>query len=143
MRRKSAFLVTIVALLLALTLPASTVLATGSRVYVDVVPLSGANEVPGPGDPDGRGLSIVVIVPEKDLVCWFNSWRNLAPVTAGHIHGPISEGDPSPVLVPFANPAHGCIVDTDADAIAANPTDYYVNLHTAEFPPGAIRGGLD
>ena len=38
----------------------------------------------------------------------------------------------------------GCVeVDRDlAEAIAADPRGYYVNVHNAEFPGGAIRGQL-
>jgi hypothetical protein len=28
------------------------------------------------------------------------------------------------------------------DPIVANPSAYYVNVHTAEFPGGAVRGQL-
>jgi hypothetical protein len=150
MRRKSAFLVTIVALLLALTLPASTVSATGSHLFVDTTRLTGAAEFPGPGDPDASGFAIVLIAPEKDLVCWLINWRNVdgEPIF-GHIHQ-APAGASGPVVVPFQNaageetPRHGCRIDPDADAIAANPTGYYVNIHSASaFPGGAIRGQLD
>jgi CHRD domain len=38
----------------------------------------------------------------------------------------------------------GCttIVDDLAAAISADPEDFYVNVHNAEFPAGAIRGQL-
>jgi len=32
--------------------------------------------------------------------------------------------------------------DADLDAIIANPAGYYVNIHTEDFPAGAIRGQL-
>jgi hypothetical protein len=149
MRRKTTFLATIVAITLALTLQVSAVSAH-SRVFVDFVPLNGANEAPGPGDPDASGFSVILIVPDKDLVCWFNTWRNVDGTNVfGHIHR-APAGVPGPVVVPFQSspgvesPRRGCIVDADADAIVANPTGYYVNLHTADaFPAGAIRGQID
>jgi hypothetical protein len=123
--------------------------AVGSRIYVDVVRLTGAAEVPGPGDPDASGISIIVIVPDKDLVCWVNRWRNIDGTGFfGHIHvGAVGVGGPP--VVPFQSPPgvesprHGCLVDPDADAIVANPANYYVNIHSSAFPPGAIRGQLD
>jgi hypothetical protein len=148
MRKRASLIATIVALTFALIMPASIASATGSRVFVDFVPLSGANEVGG-GDPDGRGFAVIVIVPQKDLVCWFNTWRGLDSGVFGHIHN-APAGVNGPVVVPFQQPAgvesprHGCIVDADADLIVANPSAYYVNLHTPnEFPGGAIRGQLD
>jgi hypothetical protein len=150
MRRRSAFLATIVALMLALSLQVSAVSATGSGVYADVVRLTGAAEFPGPGDPDASGFAIIVIVPEKDLVCWFINWRNVdgEPIF-GHIHR-APAGASGPVVVPFQSPPgtesprHGCIVDADADLVAANPTGHYVNIHSGSaFPGGAIRGQLD
>ena len=65
-----------------------------------------------------------------------------------HIHfaSPTSAG---PLVVPFSNPAVNqfsqCVTvanEAAADNIAANPGDYYLNLHTSEFPPGAIRSQL-
>jgi hypothetical protein len=45
----------------------------------------------------------------------------------------------------FDGSSEGCAEDQDADvlqAIVDDPAGYYVNLHTEEFPPGAIRGQL-
>lgn len=145
MRRMLVILATTVALMLALTLPASTVSASSSPVYVDVAHLTGAAEVPGPGDPDATGFAVILIVPEKDLVCWKLGWRGIdGTVTAAHIHGPANETQAAGVLVPLSvDPSRGCVTDSDADAIAANPTMYYVNIHSTVFPGGAIRGQLD
>jgi hypothetical protein len=69
---------------------------------------------------------------------------------AAHIHkgGPSAAG---PVVVALAPPksgtagaVSGCLTYPKAtlSAIAANPGRYYVNVHTTDFPDGAIRGQL-
>ena len=109
--------------------------------------LSGANEVPGPGDPDGRGRAVVKLLPRFDAVCFRLQWRNIGTPTAGHIHQG-AKGVAGDIVVPlFSGQADhvGCVNDVDRGLIRAirrNPRDYYVNIHTTEFPDGAIRGQL-
>jgi hypothetical protein len=109
--------------------------------------MTGANEVPGPGDPDGTGTARITINPGQSRICYELTVSNIATATAAHIHSaPV--GVAGPVVVPLAAPSdgrsQGC-VDVDrslADAIRKAPQGYYVNVHNAEFPAGAIRGQL-
>jgi hypothetical protein len=109
--------------------------------------LTGAAEVPGPGDTDGIGAAVVTIDTDADRVCWLIAVKRIQlPAAAAHIHAG-SATVAGPVVVDFTAPnafgiSFGCTVDTDADAIAANPAGFYVNVHTAEFPAGAVRGQL-
>jgi hypothetical protein len=110
--------------------------------------LTGGAEAPGPGDADGSGAAAVTIDSTNDEVCFDISWTGIASATLAHIHvGP--PGTPGPVVVDFtphidalAELASGCVIDTDADAISTNPANYYVNVHNADFPGGAVRGQL-
>lgn len=110
--------------------------------------LSGAQEVPKPGDPDGSGRFEVSIADRVDQFCYeFKDVRGIAAPTAAHIHrGAI--GVAGPVVVPLDPPADGhskgCkdVAEAIADEIKANPAGFYVNVHNAEFPDGAIRGQL-
>jgi CHRD domain len=110
--------------------------------------LNGDNEVPGPGDDDGFGAAGLLINTRTGRVCFALFVRHIAAATAAHIHvgGPTVAG---PVVVPLEPPptsgfSVGCAMasPTLAADIANNPGNYYVNVHNAEFPAGAIRGQL-
>lgn len=111
--------------------------------------LTGAVEVPGPGDPDGAGTAWISLNQGQGEVCFNIEYTGLVDVRAAHIH-PGAAGVAGPPLVPFAldsDPSTGISGCTAAPAdvikaIRQNPADYYVNVHTAEFGPGAIRGQL-
>jgi hypothetical protein len=111
--------------------------------------LTGAAEVPGPGDPDGTGSAVITLNQGQGEVCWEISVSNITlPATAAHIHvAPV--GVAGPVVVPLSAPeasgfSSGC-ANADQDLIKAirqNPEAYYVNVHTTDFPAGAVRGQL-
>ena len=107
--------------------------------------LSGANEVDDPGDPDGTGSAEVVIDVDTSEVCFTITFDGIDPVAA-HIHEGASDVNGG-VVVDFDwenNPGEGCVAGDSAvvSAIVADPSGYYVNVHTAEFAAGAIRGQL-
>jgi hypothetical protein len=110
--------------------------------------LSGAAEVPGPGDPDGTGSASVTIDTANSQVCYTLFVQNLTlPAAAAHIHrGTAGEG--GDVVVPFdivpdaTGNAVSCVAVDAAllSEIAQNPAGFYVNVHTSDFPDGAVRG---
>lgn len=111
--------------------------------------MSGAQEAPGPGDPDGRGIAILRLNPGQEQVCFELFVENITlPASAAHIHeapagvaGPVVRG----LAAPNANgEASGC-VPLDRDEIMEiilEPEEYYVNVHTSDYPAGAVRGQL-
>ena len=110
--------------------------------------LSGAAEVPGPGDPDGRGNAHIRLLPRFDSVCFRLKWRNIGDPTAAHIHRG-AKGVAGPVVVPLFVDSNarrrGCVTgvsDELSQEIRRNPRGFYVNVHNSEFPMGAIRGQL-
>jgi len=132
-------------LLSALALSVVAVADDGGRPLATT--LTGAAEVPGPGDPDGSGTATIRLNVGQGEVCFELAVSGIAPATASHIHV-APAGVPGPVVVPLAPPtsgtSSGCVA-ADPDLIkniVKNPQDYYVNVHNAEFPGGALRGQL-
>jgi hypothetical protein len=83
----------------------------------------------------------------QEEVCFELTVSGIAPATAAHIHaGPA--GVAGPVVVgltpPTSGTSSGCVSadSTLIKAIIQNPEQYYVNVHNAEFPAGAVRGQL-
>lgn len=107
--------------------------------------MDGAHEVPGPGEATGAGVATLTVSAAK--VCYELTAQHVAAPTAAHIHkgaagvaGPVSLA----LTPPTDAPAKGC-ADVDAalaSDLAAHPEAYYVNVHNAAFPAGAIRGQL-
>lgn len=136
-------------ILLLLTVLALTgIAADGGRKFTTT--LSGAAEIPGPGDMDGSGTATVTLNPGMGQVCWeIHVSGILLPATGAHIHRINPATGFGGVVVPLSAPdgsghSSGCI-DADRDLlvdIIQNPEGYYVNVHTTEYPAGAIRGDL-
>jgi hypothetical protein len=129
----------------ALALPATASADTRTHV-ITATRLTGAVEVPGPGDPDGRGFAVVAADAKSGKICYHLFVRRIEPATAAHIHvGP--PGVAGPIVQELEAPTDGFSADcvenaTIAAALVANPADYYVNVHNAPFPAGAVRGQL-
>jgi CHRD domain len=149
MTRKLSLAGGVVALVAALTIPA----ASAAPAVQLSAKLKGAAEVPGPGDPNGKGQVFVAVKKQKRKVCFGLEFRRIGDPTAAHIHkggpddaGPVkvllfedSEGLPSPGAV------DGCVRRVKKKIVrqlSRNPEKFYVNVHNDEFPDGAIRGQL-
>jgi D-alanyl-D-alanine carboxypeptidase len=117
--------------------------------------LSGAEEV-GPageldvGDPDGSGVTTVAVSSATRRVCFELSVHSVdLPAVAAHVHA-ARPGVNGPVVIPLQAPdgvgrASGCARDLDralVEDLLSDPTSYYVNVHTAALPEGAVRGQL-
>jgi hypothetical protein len=109
--------------------------------------LTGAAEVPGPGDADGGGSANLTINPGQGQVCYTLSVSDIDPATMAHIHK-AAVGVAGPVVVALRAPTNGSskacatVGRPLALDILKSPADYYVNVHNQPFPSGAIRGQL-
>jgi len=100
-------------------------------------------------DADGTGSATITLDPAAGTACWELSVENIEPVTQSHIHVGAA-GVSGDVVVPldvdgFEGTSDGCTEGVDATVlqeIIDDPAGYYVNIHTADFPGGAIRGQL-
>ncbi len=132
---------------------ASTIFGATTPASADsatlVAYMTGANERPNPGDPDGVGRAVITINDDTNTICVATQFTGIdMPLTGYHIHvAPPTEA--GPVVVPFTPPtsqnSYECrVVENEAllDNIAANPHQYYINLHNTPFPGGALRGQL-
>ena len=130
-----------VGVILAAVVPALALGSAAKTVKLEAK-LAGKNEVPKAAGATGEAY--VQITGTK--VCWqFTDLKGIAGATASHIHkgGATTAG---PVVLPLggAFKKTGC---TSAPAsvgaaIAANPKAFYVNIHNAKYPAGALRGQL-
>jgi hypothetical protein len=105
--------------------------------------------VPNQGDLDGTGSAKITVNPGQGEVCYELSVAGITlPATGAHIHEGVA-GENGPVVVPLEPPdangvSSGCVeVSRElALAIIQDPENYYVNVHTSDFPDGALRGQL-
>lgn len=104
--------------------------------------LTGKAETPK-GDPDGSGSAEIKFTGTK--VCWEIKVAKVGTIVAAHIHKG-KAGIAGPVVIPFGKTykSKGCTTSTAAlvAAIQKNPGAYYVNVHNAKYPGGALRGQL-
>ena len=120
---------------------------SGGRAF-DVA-LTGEAESPN-GDPVATGTATVRLRAGQGQVCYQLAANNLpTAAVAAHIHR-AAAGTSGPVVVPLRTPdaasgrARGCTTTprTLVNAILGSPGSYYVNVHTSDFPNGAVRGQL-
>ena len=111
--------------------------------------LSGAAEIPTPGDPDGTGTATVNIDVTKREACYEVAVQKIDRPVGMHTHEG-ERGKSGDIVVPSNTPTAGDTTTTgcanvDATLIgrmAATPENFYVKVHTQTYPQGALRGQL-
>jgi hypothetical protein len=129
--------------------------AEGGRKFT--IAMSGQQEVNashptgGAGDPDGTGVAQVTVNVGQQRICWDIMVNNIAAPTRAHIHrAPALQN--GAIVVPFFEATNvdldGCTPESQLldrallKDIIQHPENYYVNVHNANFPAGAIRGQM-
>lgn len=108
--------------------------------------MSGAEVVPGPGDPDGGGSFTVSIDNATNQMCYALTYQNIDQPDGAHVHIG-NPGQAGQIMVDLNLPVNGpnaCIqVDsTSVGHMTGGPKSHYLDLHTPPFPGGALRSPL-
>jgi hypothetical protein len=132
---------------LALTATAAAAPALAADTVTMKTAMTGAAEVPGPADMKGSGTATVTIDKAKNQVCYTLAVKEIGTATMAHIHKGAAGVAGPPVVVldaPASGTSKGCqtVAADVVTALLTTPADYYVNVHNAAFPKGAIRGQL-
>ena len=115
-----------------------------------VAALNTIQEVP-PSNSSGRGVCTIILNSTETLItvdCRFSNLTSNA--VAAHIHGNAPPGTSAPVLFPLGTPpaatsgtfAPAPIAVTPAQVADMRAKRLYVNIHSANFPNGEIRGQI-
>lgn len=116
----------------------------GTPLYATML---GVNEAPVPGDPDGEGWAEFRLNQGQGTISYEIHVEDIQAPRAAHIHVG-RPGAPGPIVVHLMAPVNGMsmgVADVDPELIKMirkNPGDYYVNVHNATYPGGALRGQL-
>ena len=148
MHTRQTFLRTALAAgLVAATLAGCGMMRPSNKIDIYVASLSGAQEVP-PAMTQGTGSGEFMLNTNTNMLSWKVTYSGMSgAVMAGHIHGPAAMGANAGVMIPFtgnmnSQPIMGekQLTPDQVASIASGRT--YVNLHTAKYPGGEIRGQL-
>jgi hypothetical protein len=112
--------------------------------------MTGAAVHPGPGHPDVTVAANASALPSAGQLVYWYTISGLGQVTAIHLHSGAA-GQTGPLL--FALEIHpdgeevvGSRKPVDPDLLqdmVDNPAGYYLEVHTATFPNGAVRGQFE
>ena len=111
------------------------------------VPLTGAQVVP-PVQTHGSGSAQLTYDPATRHLTWSVTYSGLSSeATMAHFHGPAPTGKNAGVLIwiskrgeAMQTPTAGETTLTPEQAQQFMAGDWYINLHTKEYPAGEIRG---
>jgi len=123
----------------ATTAPSATQPVQSASYTVSLVPFAG-------GAPAGSGLAIINIDPASNQLCWqFSQVTNIGRPTVARLYRNVlgATGRNGIPLGHAYTPA-GCIHELPEvlALIESKPGQFFVNIHSAQYPFGAVRGPL-
>lgn len=141
MRRPGLFVVPALAALALAVAPAALAETTTLTAV-----MTAEEEVPEPGPAGAKGTAEITIDEAAGQLCYKLAYEGIPEPTAAHIHEG-GAGTAGPVVVDLDIVKNGPEACVPADAgelghIAGDPGGHYVNVHTADYPKGAMRGQL-
>ena len=121
---------------------ASVAMAASKSITVK---MDGKQESPA-ASTTGTGSAKITLNDTKGQVCFKLSWSGIGTPSASHIHKG-AKGKAGAVVIPLFSGTpkkSGCVSASKSlvAAIIKTPGSYYVNVHTAKYPGGAVRGQL-
>ena len=127
---------------------AAAVSAVGASAAMSPVvstKMTGGAESPN-GPAGASGLSVIHLNAAKGTVCWqFKNLKGVTSPNASHIHKG-GKGVSGPVFIALGGKfaLKGCTTASKSaiTAVESKPGAYYVNVHNAKYPNGAVRGQL-
>jgi hypothetical protein len=137
--------ITVPLLLLAAAGAAGATTAQGAASSATYnVKMTGSIEVPK-GAPHGGGTATIKVNKAKKTVCWSFHLTGVTSPLVSHIHSG-GAGVAGPIVIPLGGKfkSSGCTTASAAliGKIIASPKKYYVNVHNAKYPNGAVRAQL-
>jgi putative cell wall-binding protein len=106
----------------------------------------GESVVPEPGDFEGSGFAFMLGTDDPDELCAYVGHFDLSSPPSGmHIHEG-AEGEVGDVVlelpVPDGEELAFCLTDEVVPDLFDGETEHYIQIHTEDFPDGAVRGQL-
>ena len=130
-------------ILIAATLTAGLLASTPlfAEVLVFKATLEGASQSPKV-DTKATGTADIKVDTGAKTITWAIKSKDLTgPVTAAHFHGPAAAGaNAAPEIDISKSVDGGTSPITDVQLADLKAGKLYLNLHTAKFPNGEIRG---
>lgn len=116
----------------------------GSQMFMAT--LNGASETP-PNTSAATGTATATLDSATKTLTWKVQYAGLTgPATMAHFHGPaapgVAAGVQVPLMGPMASPLAGSATLTDPQIADLEAGKWYVNVHTAQYPKGEIRGQM-
>ncbi len=143
-KRQTLLRTSLAAGLLLLATVGCSQMQTSQSLVVYRATLNGAQEVP-PAVTQGSGSAEVVFDSRSSTLSWTITHSGMTgPATVAHFHGPANPGQNAGVLIPIATPnaqpVKGQVVITAQQAGDLAAGRWYINIHSARYPGGEIRG---